>query len=333
VKGNVDIHEVPAPSLEGNPLGDPTRRRTPIYLPEGYASSGLRYPVVYFLHGYSGSGMNWLNATGFSPPPIERLDNLIVAGTIPPVIAVYCDGWTALGGTQWINSDAVGRYKDYVVKDVVVYTDKAFRTVPQAAARGLIGKSSGGYGVLAMSRYHSDVFGHVACHSGDAYFEYCYLPDFPKAAAALAQAGGLEPWYRTFLQRAHDTRSKGEDHAVINSIAMAAAYSPKKGDPLNIELPFEPDTARLKPDVWSRWLGHDPVRFIPRHADAFRKLKTIFVDCGLRDEFNLQWGARMVAQELVAAGVEVRHEEFDDGHMGIYYRYDRSLSYLVPRMV
>jgi len=172
----------------------------------------------------------------------------------------------------------------------------------------------------------------IACHSGDAYFEYCYLLDIPKALNALRKAGGVEAWHGDFVKRTRATKMRGEDHAVIDILAMAAAYSPKRGEPLNVELPFELETGRLKADVWNRWLGHDPVRFIPRHADAFRKLKSAYVDCGLADELNLQWGARMVAQELRAAGLEVRHEEFEDSHMGIYYRYDVSLAYLVPRM-
>jgi S-formylglutathione hydrolase FrmB len=330
--GAVEIHEVPAPSLEGNPLGDPARRKTPVYLPPGYASSTARFPVVYFLHGYSGSGMGWVNTTGFQPTPIERLDQLVAGGTIPPVIAVYCDGWTALGGSQWINSEAVGRYGDYLVGDVVGYADKTFRTLPKAAARALIGKSSGGYGAMAHARTHPDVFAHVACHSGDAYFEYCYLPDFPRAASAYRKAGGVEPWHREFIRRARETKTRGEDHTVINILAMAAAYSAKKGEPLGIELPFVVDTGRIKPEVWERWLVQDPVRFIPGSAEAFRKLESLFIDCGTRDEFNLQWGARLMVEALAAAGVKTVHEEFDDGHMGIYYRYDRSLSYLVPRL-
>ena len=57
--------------------------------------------------------------------------------------------------------------------------------MPRAAARAVVGKSSGGYGALVMGAHHPDVFGHVASHAGDAGFEYCYLPDFPRAAAAL----------------------------------------------------------------------------------------------------------------------------------------------------
>ena len=81
----------------------------------------------------------------------------------------------------------------------------------------------------------------------------------------------------------------------------------------------------MRDDVWARWLEHDPVRFVPRAADAYRRLAGVYLDCGTRDEFNLRWGMRMVAAALREAGVEVEHQEFEDGHMGTSYRYDASL--------
>ena len=84
--------------------------------------------------------------------------------------------------------------------------------------------------------------------------------------------------------------------------------------------------------MWSRWLEHDPVRFVPRAAEAFRRLAGLFLDCGTRDEFNLRWGTRMVSEALRAAGVTVEHQEFEDGHSGTGYRYDASLRWIVPRL-
>ena len=97
-------------------------------------------------------------------------------------------------------------------------------------------------------------------------------------------------------------------------------------------LPFELPSGRIREEVWARWLEHDPVRFVPGALPSYRKLATVFVDCGAKDEFHLRWGARMVAEALRAGGVEVRHEEFEDGHMGIDYRYAASLRVIGPRL-
>ncbi len=331
VKGQVQLHRLACPALRGNPLGDPVERDCVVYLPPGYASSAQRYPVVVFLHAFLGSAAGWLNVAPFAPSVPERLDQLLDAG-LPPCIAVFPDGWSALGGSQWANSAATGRYRDAVVQDVLGWVDADFRTVPRREARAVVGRSSGGYGSWQLVRHHPDVFGHLAAHSGDAYFEYCFLPDFPKAAGALLKAGGVEAFWRAFVQRARETKMAGDDHAVVNALAMAAAFSPKAGEPLGLELPFELETAAIRPTVWQRWLAEDPVRFVPQDVQAFRSLQTVFIDCGTRDEFGLRWGARMLARSLTAARVAVTHEEYEDGHMGTSYRFDRSLRLLLPRL-
>ena len=269
--------------------------------------------------------------TPFAPTVPERLDALIAGNKMPAAIGVFIDGFTELGGTQWDNSDGMGRYRDYVVQDVVAHVDATLRTRPSAASRVLVGKSSGGYGALVIGGLHPDVFGHVGSHAGDAYFEYCYLPEFPKAALALLKGGGVAPWYHDFLRRGRETKHKSDDHATINVLAMAATYSPKAGEPLGLELPFELQTAGVREQVWARWLEHDPVRFVPQRLDGYRKLSSLFLDCGTRDEFNLRWGTRMVAAALKKGGIAHLHEEFEDGHMGVNYRYERSVSYLLAR--
>jgi S-formylglutathione hydrolase FrmB len=332
MRGSLERRDLQSAALEGNALGDPSRRELVVYLPPGYAEGKARYPVAYFLHAFGSGGRGWTNAAGFAPNVPERLDALVASGAIPPVIGVFPDGWTSLGGSQWVNSEATGRYRDYLARDVVGFVDRTYRTLPRPEARAVLGHSSGGYGVLVMGRYHPELFGHLSCQSGDAYFEYCYLPDLPKAAGTLLKAGGLLPWLAEFKQRARETKLRGDDFPTVNAVAMAAAYSPKRGEPLDVELPFEPQTARLRVEVWNRWLVHDPVRFVPKHLGSFKRLSSVFIDCGTRDEYHLRWGARMIADELRAGGVEVQHEEFEDGHSGVSYRFERSLSYLVPRL-
>jgi S-formylglutathione hydrolase FrmB len=333
MEGQLRWVEIESRALADNPLGDTARRPLLLYLPPGHdGAASPRLPSVYFLHGFSGSARSWTNVTAFQPSVPERLDALVAGGAVPPVIGVFVDGWSRLGGSQWIDSVAIGRYREYVARDVVGFVDSRFPTIPRAGARAVVGKSSGGYGALVMGAHHPEVFGHVASHAGDAGFEYCYLPEFPRAAAALQ---GTDPaaWFEGMLRRARETRLREGDHAVLNVLAMAAAYSPSPGAPLGLDLPFDPATARLRDGVWSRWLAHDPARFVAGSLAAFRSLRSVYLDCGTRDEFNLRWGARMVAEALRGGGVDLEYEEFDDGHRGVDYRYLRSLTYLGARLL
>ena len=143
--------EIDSPALAGNPLGDSTRRPLFAWLPPGHAD-GAGLPAVYFLHGFTGSARGWLNVSPWSPTVPERLDALVSAGEVPPLVGVFVDGWTALGGSQWINSPSIGRYQDYVADDVVAFVERTLSTRPRREARAIVGKSSGGYGALRMGR-------------------------------------------------------------------------------------------------------------------------------------------------------------------------------------
>ena len=111
MRGRLEWAELEAPALQGNPLGDPARRPLLVYLPPGYDSGSqgrTRFASVYFLHGFTGSARAWTNVSAFQPSVPERLDALVADGTVPPVVGVFVDGWTRLGGSQWIDSPGVG---------------------------------------------------------------------------------------------------------------------------------------------------------------------------------------------------------------------------------
>jgi enterochelin esterase family protein len=113
-----------------------------------------------------------------------------------------------------------------------------------------------------------------------------------------------------------------DDHAALNTIGMAACYSPKGPD---FDLPFDLKTGEIRDEVWKRWLKHDPVRLAESYAENLRSLRLLYLDAGTRDEFNLDIGARVLSARLSELDVPHIHEEFDDGHFNISYRYDRSL--------
>jgi hypothetical protein len=112
---------------------------------------------------------------------------------------------------------------------------------------------------------------------------------------------------------------------------MAACYSADADG--TVRLPFDPATGRLILEVWERWLAWDPVRMVPRYADALRGLKAIYIDAGTRDEWFLDLGAKAMVNALAEIGVtDVFFELFDATHAAIEYRYPIGLKYLVERL-
>jgi S-formylglutathione hydrolase FrmB len=329
--GRFDEVEIQSAVLEGNALGDPTVRPLLIYQPPGYdGEADRRYPSVYVIQGFTGQLDMWRNRDAFRPTYLELLDALFSegdeAGTVPPAIVVLVDCWTSLGGSQFLNSPATGRYLDYLCDEVVGFVDARYRTTADRGRRGIQGKSSGGYGAMVVPMLRPDVFGALASHAGDALFEACYLPEFREAARALRDEydGSIQRFLEDF--RSRRAMSKPWDGALLNEYAMAACYS---ADPDGtVHLPFEPRTGRLRDDVWARWLEKDPVRMVPEHAEALRSMRAIWLDAGRKDEFYLDDGAVAVSEELDRIGVPHTLELFDDGHMGINYRYPKSMAFL-----
>lgn len=318
---SVEILDFESAALRGNPLRDPSARRIPVYLPPSYPEK--RYPVYFLLAGFTGTGESHLRREPWQEPIQDRLDRLIGARAMREAIVVMPDGFTRYGGSQYLNSSATGRYEDHVVRELVQHVDKRY---PTNGRRAVLGKSSGGYGALALAMRHPDVFHALACHSGDLFFEYCYLPDFPKALDVFRRHGGCARFLRAWEKM--PKRLAGGLHAAVNTLAMASCYSPNPRAPLGFDLPVDEATGALRPDVWRRWKAWDPVEMLDRHAAGLKKLRLVYLDCGTRDQFGLHHGARIFAAKARKLGVKVRHEEFEDDHSGISYRYDRSFSLL-----
>jgi enterochelin esterase-like enzyme len=321
-RGEVVICRISSAILRDNPLGDPAERDLHVYLPPGYDPS-QRYPALLAVVGFTGTGGMLFNLDPLGEDLRLRLDRLITTGRCPPVIVAAPDCFTRLGGNQYINSTATGRYEDYLLDEIVPFVDRAYAT----GRWGVFGKSSGGYGAIVLGMRHPEVFQAVADHSGDANFELCYVPDFAEALDHFREHGGPARWLDRFW--ADENRHRKKWMKALNVLAMAAHYSPSPASPhLGIDFPFDLETGAMRWDVWERWRAWDPVNMVEAHGDALRRLRLVYVDCGRRDEFALHWGARALVAELKRVGVAPFYEEFDDGHMSISYRYDTSLPML-----
>ena len=206
--------------------------------------------------------------------------------------------------------------------------DSRYPTLPGPEHRGLSGKSSGGYGAMVVPMLRPDVFGALASHAGDALFECCYLPNFPQLARKLRDDfdGSLEKFWDELVASGRLDMERFENFDVIG---YAAAYSPDPERPGKALLPFEIATGRLIDDVWEQWLHWDPVRMAPRHADALRSMRRVYLDAGKGDEWFLDLGAQAFGEELDKLGVEHTLELFEGKHGGISYRYPGAIRELV----
>lgn len=312
--------------LKNNPLGDSSERAVYTYLPPKF-SKGQKLPALLALAGFGGNGPGFFNADPFSETLEQRMDRLIESGACPPAILVAPDCFNRLGGSQYINSTAIGNYQDYLVKEVVPLIESEF----QITNWGAFGKSSGGYGAFVLGCMYPEIFRVIGDHSGDSNFELLYLPDFPDALEAFRAAGGPKAWIDKLWSDINPKRKKY--FKPLNILAMAAHYSPQEGaDEMGIEFPFDLETGKFDPSIWSRWQEWDPVHLVKRYETNLKKLEALFLDCGTNDEYKINWGIRALSQELHAHRIPHEYLEFDDGHFSISYRFDVSLPFLLSRL-
>ena len=341
--------------LKGNALRDPHVRKLAVWLPPQYDEGatqgrGRRFPVLFDLVGFTGSGLAHIAWKAFSENVPERAARLIHDGRMGPAIIVFPDCFTALGGNQYINSSAIGPYADYLTRELVPFVDREFRTLASRDHRGCFGKSSGGYGAMLHGMKYPGIWGAIGNHSGDAYFDFLYWCDWPNtlnelakyrpqkrgpgrfnvlAAAKRVRPGVDDGRVKRFLDAIwrKPKLSHAEGHCIMN-LAMAATYDPDPQAPNGFRLPFNLETGELLPERWRQWQRHDPVRLVTRYRKSLRSLRGIYIDCGWRDQYHIHYGARILSMRLQQAGIAHRYEEFDDNHSDIDYRMDVSLPFL-----
>jgi len=322
--GDLRVDFVDSPALRDNPLGDPSVRPLAIYTPPGFDPGGSkRYPVLYVLHGYTGDVAALVAARPWETNVVQWADRLISSGAMPPVLLAIVDGFTRLGGSQYLDSIHNGAYATYTVRDVIDHVDSAYPTIAHEGGRGVLGKSSGGFGSLYLSMTYPGVFAAFASHSGDTNFRASFSPSFALAQRTLeAHGGDVAAFVRAFEGK--HKRSQAE-YATIEMLGYAAAYSPRAAEAFALDLPFDAYTGAVCEDVFARWLAFDPVEICLSKRAELARLRLRYVDCGRRDEYGLDLGARRFVTRVRELGLEVRHEEFDDDHRNVGYRYAVSL--------
>ena len=321
--GRVEMRPFESAALAGNPLGDPHTREVPVYLPP-QARDDRPLPVVFLLAGFTGRGQSLLETHPWKDGVVRDYDRAVAAGTAPAAILVLPDCFTRLGGSQYVDSSAVGDYERYVARELVDFVDATYPTLP--GRRAVCGKSSGGFGALHLAMRHPATFPVAASIAGDCHFELGYGSDLLNGVRGLERAGGPEAFLEAF-ERDHDLA--GDAHAALSLLAMSACYSPNPAAALGFDLPVDLETGERIEAVWQRWLEFDPLLACERHADDLRRLELLHIEAGRTDEFHLQFAARALSRRLRELGIPHRHEEFDGGHFGLDRRYRE----LLPRLV
>jgi S-formylglutathione hydrolase len=284
---------VPAPSLSGNLLSDTAAREITVYLPPSYTGSQTRYPVVYFLTAF-GDRASAIADGAYNLTLPGSLDSVILQDSLREMILVAISGRNSLGGSFYVNSPVTGNWEDFVVKDLVSYIDATYRTIPDAASRGLCGHSMGGAGALTIAMHNPGVFGALYVMSAPVV-DSCGLQKTPLCSSPalidsiLLIKESLEKLAPAAARArlASILQSSGPDVAL--TFAYGAAFVPDTTAKFPyITYPFHRENGRVVTDsvLMRRWecgFGAIPMK-LWRYRDNLMKLRQIGVECGLSDE-------------------------------------------------
>lgn len=279
-EGRTVAETVPTPSLGNNLLGDPAERDIVVHLPPSYDASEARYPVVYYLAG--------------ADEPVGRLRSLAPVlwsemgkEGMRELIVVELDGESSIGNTFYANSPVTGNAEDALTRDVVAHVDATYRTIPEAASRGLSGFSMGGSGTINVGLAHPEVFGAL----------YAASPGLFRPEDGLAE----------FLADNGAWRCYG------------AAFAPDPQAPYPHHLPIDPAVPLDAQDpvavaAWEAGYG-DLERKVADYLAQPERLAAIRIAYGTADQYSwIPEGSEYLLGVLADNGIPATSSVFAGGH-------------------
>lgn len=331
-RGQLFEKTIPAPTLQNNVLGDPAEQPIAVYLPPTYASTSNRYPVVYLLPGFTAGVTAFLDGTFQGFELLESMDQLIENESIREMIVVVVNGRNLLGGSGYVNSPVTGNWEDFVVKNVVRYVDRNYKTLPYTASRGIAGESLGGFGALNIAMRHPGIFGAVYAMSPALIdrdgLRHIGVLDDPDAVRDLLQEQrelgtmSREDAHAAFTSLVEKILASGEagDFQRLVTYAYGTAFSPDpKAHAPYIRYPYSDsgDSISLDAEVsrdWENGIGGIDAE-VEAYKENFLKLKAITLEYGIREENAwIPEGCEYFSQRLDAAGIPHELVTFDGGH-------------------
>lgn len=318
-QGTVVYDHLYSELLENTGGEDPTRRIT-VYLPPGYEDSNERYPVIYYLHGFT-----WNDSLTMCADHLDHLlDNAIATGKIRPVIVVAPDQYTLYRGSFYTNSSLTGKWADFTGTDLVDFIDAKYRTIKDPQSRGVAGHSMGGQGAIKMGMLFPEVFSAVYALS-------------PAVLDVEKELGYYGAGYRRLpeIQSREELITGWEEFYPNVIVAMARAYSPNPNNPpFYIDVPyiFEDGKMTVNHEVREIWEQKSVIGMVDDHVKDLEKLTALKLDWGRNEEnLHILTTCREFSMMLEELGIEHYAEEYIGDHVDKLWTADgRALNDMLP---
>ena len=287
--------------------GRPTHMRGVVLLPPDYKTSKLRYPTVYWTHGFGGD--EYSIERGVAP----RYATMLAEKKIPPMIYVLLDESCPGGTHEFADSVNNGPWGTALTKELIPHLEKRYRMMATARGRFVTGHSSGGWAALWLGVTYPEIFGGTWPTAADPSDFRNFTgpnlrqrppPNFYKRADGtpwgLVRINGKD--VETLEQFARQERVLGDHGGQMASFEWV--FSPR-GDDGRPEQLFDRQTGVIDPAVEDVWEKYDIAEVIRTHAKTLGpKLQGhIHLYVGTADTFHLDEPARLLEQTLKELGI------------------------------
>ncbi len=123
-----------------------------VSLPNGYATSGQSYPVLYILDGWHFPLMAFLQNNNVYSKRMRPVIMVNVSyGSTPDVMALRARDFTPTKTSREAASGGAAAFLDFLEHEVIPFVDRTYRTIP--SDRGLLGHSYGGlFAIYALEQ-------------------------------------------------------------------------------------------------------------------------------------------------------------------------------------
>jgi enterochelin esterase-like enzyme len=223
--GTLERHTVHGRALDGNLEGDSPDRPVVVYLPPSYATDTTRrYPVLYFLHGYTATAEAYVKSLAVP----DSIDRAIAAGARDMIIVIP-DAFTKYSGSMFSNSPTIGDWETFIARDLTEFIDTRYRTIAARDGRGLAGHSMGGYGTMRIGMKQPGAFAAMYAMSS------CCLMNDPAARGAgpgprgdnaAARGATRSPRWPDTLRAPHGEAESGNVTGVLRTYSAGLEAPP-----------------------------------------------------------------------------------------------------------
>ncbi|WP_460976590.1 alpha/beta hydrolase [Spirosoma knui] len=299
--GKVERIKVHGKGLEGNLAGDSPDRNVSIYLPPSYGTDkNRRYPVIYFLHGFTDSDDKWYGLTKHWINLPAVVDKALAEGKSKEFIIVTPNAYNRFFGSMYSNSVTIGNWEDYVANELVAFIDKNYRTIPQAASRGLAGHSMGGYGTIRIGQKHPEIFSSLYLLS-----PCCMIPasNGTSNADMAAKMEGIKT--QADLEKA--------DFFTKAMFASSASWSPNPNNgPFYVDLPTKDGQPQQM--VIAKWTANAPLATLDQYIGNIKQLHALAFDAGNKD-VSIAANNKILDSMLNEYKIPHTYEEYEGDHI------------------